>query len=54
MSKTYKCSEVHKQCKYSVMLHDPDFVCDYIGIEGKRRGCKPEQCNKFKPRKGKK
>ena len=53
MSKTYKCSEVHEQCKYSVMLHDPDFICDYIGIEGKRRGCKPEECDKYKPRKGK-
>ena len=56
MSDTVKCSEVQKQCVYSVNYGGGGYkgysFCEYIAVTGKRRGCDPEQCDKFK-KKGK-
>ena len=47
-TKTYKCSEVGHKCIYrSPRKHDGIHTCDYIIKEGHRRGCKPEECDKF-------
>ena len=45
--KTYKCSEVIHKCFYrgKCGLHT---ICDYLEIEGHMRGCKPEECDKFR------
>lgn len=45
-SKTYKCSEVIKTCKYADKV-GAAMCCDYINIAGHRRGCEPEQCDKY-------
>lgn len=44
---TYKCSTVRKTCAYAEKL-GAQYVCNYIGIEEKRRGCDPEACDKYK------
>ncbi|MCI5650371.1 MAG: hypothetical protein MR332_13280 [Fusicatenibacter sp.] len=31
-----------------------NLYCDYIGIVGHSRGCRPDECNKFKPKNGRK
>ena len=54
---TVKCSEVIKSCAYSALISNCNSVgmrrfCDYLGKTGKRRGCNPEECNKFKNKKG--
>lgn len=46
-----------KKCKYCEYLafHANTItgsVCDYIGIEGKSRGCSPLNCDKFKLKRG--
>lgn len=45
--KTYDCNKVKNKCFYGVK-HGSGTYCDYIGIEGHRRGCKPEECDKFR------
>lgn len=47
MSEIVKCSEVQKDCKYWKDLNYHMKYCDYLEMEGCRRGCKPEECNKF-------
>lgn len=47
MAKTVKCSEVHNKCIYWKRYGYDFRFCDYMCMEGKRRGCKPEECNKF-------
>lgn len=42
---TVKCSQVGKRCEYYDRTSD---CCDYIGATGNRRGCPPEECDKFK------
>ena len=50
---TVKCSEVMKSCKYAIKLSGTGdgkfsrYCCDYIGMTGKRRGCNPEECDKY-------
>lgn len=44
---TYQCSKVIKQCRYAEKVGGA-LTCNYIGIEGHRRGCEPEECDKFK------
>ena len=44
---TYKCSEVIKTCTYAENA-GAAMICNYIGIEGHRRGCDPEACDKYK------
>ena len=46
-AKTYKCSKVGDTCFYRVGCGQ-DKICDYIGVEKHRRGCHPEQCDKFR------
>lgn len=50
MSETVKCSEMRDKCVYAVKFKDSEYCCDFIGVTGKRRGCDPEKCDKFKPR----
>ena len=45
--KTYKCSQVMKTCKYAEKCGGA-LTCGYITIEGHRRGCDPEECDKYK------
>ena len=47
MNKPVKCSKVIKTCKYRVKLFDKNLYCNYICITGSRRGCDPEQCDKY-------
>ena len=47
-AKTYKCSEVGHKCFYSTGKCEGIPTCDYIGIEKRRRGCSPEECDKFR------
>lgn len=42
-------------CMFAGILHGSasyegaeKIFCDYIGIAGTRRGCRPDQCDKFK------
>lgn len=44
---TYQCSKVIKTCGYAEKVGGA-LTCNYIGIEGHRRGCDPETCNKYK------
>lgn len=44
---TYQCSKVIKTCDYAEKVGGA-FTCNYIGIEGHRRGCDPETCDKYK------
>lgn len=46
--KTYQCSKVGHKCIYK-SGNGQNRTCDYIGIAGHRRGCPPEQCDKYKP-----
>ena len=53
MSETVCCNEeIMKKCYYSAgsSKGNPYMIthCEYILIEGKRRGCNPEKCTKFK------
>lgn len=41
-----KCSKVIKTCKYSGSISGAE-ICNYICIEGHRRGCPPEECTKY-------
>lgn len=50
MSETVKCSAIHDKCAYSVKMRNGVYVCDFIGVEKHRRGCPPENCDKFKPK----
>lgn len=43
------------KCFYSRKTSSPsqncgNVFCDYISIEGHSRGCRPDECDKFKPR----
>lgn len=44
---TYQCSKVIKTCDYAEKVGGA-LTCNYIGIEGHRRGCDPETCDKYK------
>ena len=44
---TYQCSKVIKTCAYSENV-GAALACNYIGIEGHRRMCDPEACDKYK------
>ncbi len=46
--KAYQCSKVGDKCFYK-SGNGQNRTCDYIGITGHRRGCSPEQCDKYKP-----
>lgn len=50
----YKCSEVKESCKYSCGISSRSssdlIICDYIVKTGRRRGCDPEKCDKYKKR----
>ena len=46
-SVTYQCSKVIKTCAYAEKVGGA-LTCNYIGIEGHRRGCEPEECDKYK------
>lgn len=52
MAETVKCSEVQTRCRYSVNYGGGGksgyTFCEYIVATGKRRGCDPEHCDKFK------
>ena len=45
-----KCSEVGHKCRYSCMSNGVYFCCDYLCMNGKRRGCDPEDCDKYEPK----
>lgn len=44
---TYQCSKMIKTCAYAEKVGGA-LTCNYIGIEGHRRGCEPEACDKYK------
>lgn len=44
---THQCSKVVKTCAYAERVGGA-LICNYIGIEGRRRGCEPEVCDKYK------
>ena len=44
---TYQCSKVMKTCYYARKI-GAAMVCNYIEIEGHRRVCDPEECDKYK------
>lgn len=44
---TYQCSKAIKTCAYAEKVGGT-LTCNYIGIEGHRRGCDPEACDKYK------
>lgn len=44
---TYQCSKVIKTCAYAEKVGGA-LACGYISIEGHRRGCEPEACDKYK------
>ena len=44
---TYQCSKVMKTCYYARKIGGA-MVCNYIEIEGHRRVCDPEECDKYK------
>ena len=44
---TYQCSKVMKTCFYARKI-GAAMVCNYIEIEGHRRVCDPEECDKYK------
>lgn len=44
---TYQCSKVIRTCAYADKI-GAAMICNYIGIEGRRRGCEPEKCDKYK------
>ena len=44
--KTYQCSKVIKTCRYGEKV-GAAWCCNYIGIAKHRRGCDPEQCDKY-------
>lgn len=44
---TYQCSKVIKTCAYSENV-GAALACNYISIEGHRRMCDPEACDKYK------
>lgn len=50
MDETVNCSEVGKTCHYSSTMANGHVVCDYIGLTGHSRRCKPEACDKYKLR----
>lgn len=43
----YQCSKVIKTCAYAKKVGGA-LTCNYIGIEGHRRGCEPEACDKYR------
>ena len=44
--KTYQCSKVIKTCKYAEKV-GAAWCCNYIVVAKHRRGCEPEQCDKY-------
>lgn len=51
-TKTVKCSEVIKTCEYAGRT-DGRLTCDYVITVGHSRGCDPEECTRYRKRKGK-
>ena len=45
-TKTYQCSKAIKTCRYGEKVGTA-WCCNYIGIAKHRRGCEPEQCDKY-------
>lgn len=43
----HQCSKMIKTCAYAEKVGGA-LTCNYIGIEGHRRGCEPEACDKYK------
>ena len=43
-------------CKYAIRLSQipwkyvENIICNYCGKEGHSRGCRPDECDKYKPR----
>lgn len=50
MAETYQCSKVKRSCQYCSVISGDLPVCNYILMEHQRRGCPPEECDKYKPR----
>lgn len=51
--KTVKCTtKTMKSCEYGTYMGPELYGCQYILMEGKRRGCSPDCCDKYKKRKG--
>lgn len=50
-TKTVKCSEVIKTCKYRGRV-GIDEICDYLETVGHSRGCHPECCDKYEKKEG--
>lgn len=44
--KTYQCSKVIKSCKYADKA-GTSLYCNYLGKAKHRRGCEPEECDKY-------
>ena len=50
--KSVKCTEaVMKTCKYARYMCSNERYCDYISRTGHRRGCPPEECDKYEKKK---
>ena len=47
MNKTHNCNNVMRTCKYCTVISGNLPVCDYLSMTGSRRGCPPEQCDKY-------
>lgn len=48
---TYKCSEVGRNCVYRRKTeHNGMATCDYLLMTKHRRGCPPEECDKYERR----
>lgn len=49
--KTYKCDKkLMGTCKYGCYISrntEGERYCNYLGIMHKRRGCSPEECDKY-------
>ena len=45
--KCRKCKYANKYCTTKDCLSK--LTCDYIGKTGRRRGCRPDECDKFEP-----
>ena len=46
LEKTYQCSKVIKTCKYADKA-GTSLYCNYLGKAKHRRGCEPEECDKY-------
>lgn len=52
-NKTYKCSKVMQSCVFASTASKIYSYCDYLSMTGHRRGCNPEECDKYVNKNGK-